>query len=80
MRLTTKGRFAVAAMLDMAEAASNRPINLAVLSQRQNVSLSYLEALFSRLRRHELVASSPSTGRYRQRRRPNVGPRPALTG
>ncbi len=62
MRLTTKGRFAVAAMLDMAENASDRPINLGILSQRQNVSLSYLEALFSRLRRHELVASTRGPG------------------
>lgn len=62
MRLTTKGRFAVAAMIDMAENASGRPINLGLLSQRQNVSLSYLEALFSRLRRHELVASTRGPG------------------
>ena len=62
MRLTTKGRFAVAAMLDMAENASDRPINLSILSQRQNVSLSYLEALFARLRRHELVASTRGPG------------------
>ena len=55
MRLTTKGRFAVTAMIDLALRSSNGPVALAAISQRQQISLSYLEQLFGKLRRHELV-------------------------
>ncbi|MDP0563367.1 MAG: Rrf2 family transcriptional regulator [Candidatus Endonucleobacter sp. (ex Gigantidas childressi)] len=57
MRLTTKGRYAVTAMLDMAFHFEQDPIGLADISYRQGISLSYLEKLFSQLRRHELVLS-----------------------
>jgi len=62
MRLTTKGRFAVTAMLDLAMAEENRPVTLAGISERQNISLSYLEQLFSRLRRSGLVTSVRGPG------------------
>ena len=51
MRLTTKGRFAVTAMIDLALRSSNGPVALAAISQRQQISLSYLEQLFGKLRR-----------------------------
>ena len=54
MRLTTKGRFAVTAMIDLALRQNNGPVTLAAISQRQQISLSYLEQLFGKLRRHEL--------------------------
>ena len=57
MRLTTKGRFAVTAMIDLAMRQHSGPVTLAAISQRQNISLSYLEQLFGKLRRHELVDS-----------------------
>lgn len=67
MRLTTKGRFAVTAMLDLAmhEAkgtANAKPVTLAGISERQDISLSYLEQLFSRLRRQGLVKSIRGPG------------------
>ncbi len=58
MRLTTKGRFAVTAMIDLATRQHNGPVTLAGISQRQKISLSYLEQLFGKLRRHELVEST----------------------
>jgi Rrf2 family iron-sulfur cluster assembly transcriptional regulator len=66
MRLTTKGRFAVTAMLDLALRGGKNPVTLAGISERQAISLSYLEQLFSRLRRHELVESvrGPGGGYY----------------
>lgn len=66
MRLTTKGRFAVTAMLDLALRGGKAPVTLAGISERQDISLSYLEQLFSRLRRHELVESvrGPGGGYY----------------
>ena len=66
MRLTTKGRFAVTAMLDLALRGGKSPVTLAGISERQDISLSYLEQLFSRLRRHELVESvrGPGGGYY----------------
>jgi Rrf2 family iron-sulfur cluster assembly transcriptional regulator len=66
MRLTTKGRFAVTAMLDLALRGGKNPVTLAGISERQDISLSYLEQLFSRLRRHELVESvrGPGGGYY----------------
>src|SRR5512143_1046360 len=57
MKLTTKGRFAVTAMLDLAMQRSRDPVTLAEISQRQKISLSYLEQLFSKVRRHSLVDS-----------------------
>lgn len=62
MRLTTKGRFAVTAMIDLAMQQSNGPVALAGISQRQNISLSYLEQLFAKLRKHELVDSVRGPG------------------
>lgn len=62
MRLTTKGRFAVTAMLDLALATGDRPVTLAGISERQDISLSYLEQLFSRLRRQGLVKSVRGPG------------------
>ncbi len=62
MRLTTKGRFAVTAMIDLALRSNNWPVALAAISQRQQISLSYLEQLFGKLRRHELVESTRGPG------------------
>lgn len=62
MRLTTKGRFAVTAMIDLAMRDGNGPITLAGISERQKISLSYLEQLFGKLRRHELVESVRGPG------------------
>lgn len=62
MRLTTKGRYAVTAMLDLAIHYKTGPITLADISKRQGISLSYLEQLFSRLRRRGLVSSVRGPG------------------
>ncbi len=62
MRLTTKGRYAVTAMLDLALHAKQGPISLSDISGRQEISLSYLEQLFARLRRNELVTSVRGPG------------------
>src|SRR5690554_4874585 len=62
MRLTTKGRFAVTAMIDLALRQQRGPVTLATISERQNISLSYLEQLFGKLRRHELVDSVRGPG------------------
>src|SRR5690606_23741280 len=62
MRLTTKGRFAVSAMLDLALNEHDKPVTLAGISERQGISLSYLEQLFSRLRRNGLVKSVRGPG------------------
>jgi len=62
MRLTTKGRYAVTAMLDLAIRNDQGPISLAEISERQGISLSYLEQLFTRLRRSELVKSTRGPG------------------
>ena len=62
MRLTTKGRFAVTAMLDLAMRGGKGPVTLAGISQRQGISLSYLEQLFGKLRRHTLVESVRGPG------------------
>lgn len=62
MRLTTKGRFAVTAMLDLALRDGNGPVTLAGISDRQKISLSYLEQLFGKLRRHGLVDSVRGPG------------------
>lgn len=62
MRLTTKGRYAVTAMLDLAIHYKDGPITLADISQRQGISLSYLEQLFARLRKEGLVSSTRGPG------------------
>jgi Rrf2 family transcriptional regulator, iron-sulfur cluster assembly transcription factor len=62
MRLTTKGRFAVTAMVDLAMHQGKHPVTLAAISERQKISLSYLEQLFGKLRRRELVASVRGPG------------------
>ena len=62
MRLTTKGRFAVTAMIDLAMRDGDGPVTLAEISQRQKISLSYLEQLFGKLRRQSLVNSTRGPG------------------
>ena len=62
MRLTTKGRYAVTAMLDLALHGEPGPVSLADISGRQDISLSYLEQLFAKLRRGELVKSVRGPG------------------
>ncbi len=62
MRLTTKGRYAVTAMLDLSIHSSNGPVNLSDISRRQDISLSYLEQLFARLRKRKLVSSVRGPG------------------
>ncbi|MCA1922617.1 Fe-S cluster assembly transcriptional regulator IscR [Buttiauxella noackiae] len=62
MRLTSKGRYAVTAMLDVALNSESGPVPLADISERQGISLSYLEQLFSRLRKNGLVASVRGPG------------------
>ena len=66
MRLTTKGRFAVTAMADLAERHGNGPVTLASISERQKISLSYLEQLFGKLRKHNIVIAvrGPAGGYY----------------
>ena len=62
MRLTTKGRYAVTAMLDLALHADSGPVSLADISKRQRISLSYLEQLFAKLRQNDLVRSVRGPG------------------
>ncbi|UCV13049.1 Fe-S cluster assembly transcriptional regulator IscR [Dechloromonas denitrificans] len=62
MRLTTKGRFAVTAMIDLALRCDEGPVTLASISERQKISLSYLEQLFGKLRRYKLVDSVRGPG------------------
>lgn len=62
MKLTSKGRYAVTAMLDVAIHAATGPVSLSDISERQGISLSYLEQLFSRLRKHGLVNSIRGPG------------------
>lgn len=62
MRLTSKGRYAVTAMLDVALHTASGPVSLADISERQGISLSYLEQLFARLRKHGLVNSVRGPG------------------
>lgn len=62
MRLTTKGRYAVTAMLDLALHANAGPVSLADISGRQEISLSYLEQLFAKLRQNQLVQSVRGPG------------------
>ncbi|GAC15136.1 Fe-S cluster assembly transcriptional regulator IscR [Aliiglaciecola lipolytica] len=62
MKLTSKGRYAVTAMLDVALHSRRGPVSLADISERQEISLSYLEQLFSRLRKENLVKSVRGPG------------------
>ena len=62
MRLTTKGRYAVTAVLDLAFHQDDGPVSLAAISERQGISLSYLEQLFAKLRRNEVVRSTRGPG------------------
>lgn len=62
MKLTTKGRYAVMAMADLARHGTGRPVALADIAQRQEISLSYLEQLFAKLRRGDLVKSVRGPG------------------
>lgn len=62
MKLTSKGRYAVTAMLDVTMHAAHGPVSLADISERQAISLSYLEQLFSKLRKHGLVISVRGPG------------------
>jgi Rrf2 family iron-sulfur cluster assembly transcriptional regulator len=62
MKLTTKGRFAVSAMVDLAQQQGEGPVPLATIAERQEISLSYLEQLFARLRRAGLVTSARGPG------------------
>jgi len=62
MRLTTKGRFAVTAMIDLAARQADGPVTLAGIAERQKISLSYLEQLFGKLRRYKLVTSVRGPG------------------
>ena len=66
MRLTTKGRFAVTAMVDLAARGGKSPVTLSSISERQSISLSYLEQLFGKLRRKNIVESvrGPGGGYY----------------
>ncbi len=72
MRLTTKGRFAVTAMVDLAMRQTRGPVTLAAISERQRISLSYLEQLFGKLRRHKLVTSVRGPGGGYNLARPEV--------
>jgi len=72
MRLTTKGRFAVTAMVDIALRNSDGPVSLAGISERQKISLSYLEQLFGKLRRGGLVDSVRGPGGGYRLARPAV--------
>lgn len=66
MRLTTKGRFAVTAMVDLTKRGGEAPVTLSGISERQRISLSYLEQLFGKLRRSKIVESvrGPGGGYY----------------
>jgi len=62
MKLSTKGRYAVTAMVDLARHGNGRPVSLAEIAERQEISLSYLEQLFAKLRRNGLVKSVRGPG------------------
>lgn len=62
MRLSTRGRYAINAMLDLASNNSSKPVNLNLISNRQDISLSYLEQIFSQLRKASLVKSVKGPG------------------
>jgi len=73
MQLSTKGRYAVMAMVDLASRSSDSPIRLASIAEKQQISLAYLEQLFTKLRRAGLVNSARGPGGgYRLSRRPEA--------
>jgi Rrf2 family iron-sulfur cluster assembly transcriptional regulator len=74
MKLTTKGRYAVMAMADLARFSTGRPVALAEIAERQEISLSYLEQLFAKLRRGDLVKSvrGPGGGYLLSRQADNI--------
>ena len=72
MRLTTKGRFAVTAMIDVAMHGEHGPVTLSAVSERQKISLSYLEQLFAQLRRSGLVLSVRGPGGGYRLQRPGA--------
>ena len=72
MRLTTRGRYAVTAMLDLALQPDSQPVSLSEIAQRQTISVAYLEQLFAKLKRHGLVTSlRGANGGYRRGRSPD---------
>jgi Rrf2 family iron-sulfur cluster assembly transcriptional regulator len=73
MRLTTKGRFAVTAMVDLSMRQTRGPVTLAAISERQHISLSYLEQLFGKLRRAKLVNSVRGPGGGYNLAKPTTG-------
>lgn len=81
MRLTTKGRFAVTAILDLALNESEKPVTLADISERQSISLSYLEQLFSRMRREGIVKSvrGPGGGYYLAKKQQDITVKSIIT-
>jgi Rrf2 family iron-sulfur cluster assembly transcriptional regulator len=71
MQLSTKGRYAVMAMVDLASRSSDSPVRLAAIAEKQQISLAYLEQLFTKLRRAGLVTSARGPGGgYRLSRHP----------
>lgn len=62
MRLSTKGQYAVRAMVDLAYYAKDRPVTLQEISEREDISVNYLEQLFAKLRRNEIVNSVRGPG------------------
>lgn len=62
MILTTKGRYATMAVIDMIENSGDKPVSLLSISERQNISLSYLEQIFSKLRKAKIVESFKGPG------------------
>ncbi len=62
LKLTSKGRYAVTAVLDLAFHSGTGPVSLSEISKRQNISLSYLEQLFTRLRKQKIVSSTRGPG------------------
>ena len=73
MKLTSKGRYAVTAILDLALHERSGPVPLPHIARRQDISLSYLEQLFTRLRKQGLVDSTPGPGGGYSLRRPAAG-------
>ncbi len=80
MKMSTKGRYAVMAMIDIAAHSGGEPVSLAAISERQDISQEYLEQLFGKLRKQKLVSPPPSSRRrtaIRTRGRPREAlPRP----
>jgi Rrf2 family iron-sulfur cluster assembly transcriptional regulator len=73
VKLTSKGRYAVTAMLDLALHSRSGPVTLSHISRRQDISLSYLEQLFTRLRKRHLVTSTRGPGGGYSLKRPAAG-------